>query len=97
MARLNGKLELYLYAILTAPLQCVGYLRGDVMTVYVDTPFSKMMLDTAETADLMRRELSAMLERNVQIEFIEGMPGTATEPDQSKLEALRRFSNVRFE
>ena len=95
--RLNGKMELYLYAILTSPLQSVGVLRGDVMTVYLDTPFSKLMLDTAETADLMRRELSAMLERNIQIEFIEGMPETATEPDRSKLEALRRFSNVKFE
>ena len=94
---LAGKLDMSVYAILNTPTQCSGSLRGDVLTVYVTNPFAKMMLDTPANADTIRRTLSGLLGRELRIEFREGAPTAAPEPDLSKLETLRRFPNVTFE
>ena len=95
--RLNGKMELGAYAMIATASQTVGELRGDTMTVYVSTPIAKMMLDTPANAALFRQELLAITGRAVQVVFTEQDRPAAAPADPGKLDALSRFSNVKFE
>ena len=94
--RLNGKLDLAAYSMLTSPTQVRGELAGGVMTVHLATPIAKMMLDKPENAALLRQELAALTGQDVRVEFTDRQRA-APEPDLEKLDALRRFPNVNFE
>ena len=94
--RVNGKLTLSDYSMLSSPTQVRGELSGGVMTVFLATPIAKMMLDKPETAALLRRELAELTGRDIRVEFTDRQKA-APAPDLEKLDALRRFPNVNFE
>lgn len=95
--RMNGKMDLATYSMLTAGTQTSGVLSGDVMTIYLANPFARMMLDTPETADSFQRELQAITGRHIRVEFSEGPRPAPAAADTGKLDALSRFANVKFE
>lgn len=95
--RMNGKMDLATYSMLTAGTQTSGVLSGDVMTIYLANPFARMMLDTPETADSFQRELQAITGRHIRVEFSEGTRPAPAAADTGKLDALSRFANVKFE
>ncbi|MGM9614801.1 MAG: DNA polymerase III subunit gamma/tau [Oscillospiraceae bacterium] len=95
--RLNGKMELATYSMLTAGTQTSGVLTGDVMTVYLANPFAKMMLDTPDVAELFRCELREITGRPVRVIFTDEARPAPAAPDTGKLDALSKFANVKFE
>lgn len=95
--RLNGQLDMGSYAMIATASQTSGELQGDTMTVYVSTPIAKMMLDNPRTVSLFQQELLSITGRTVQVVFTDQPRSSAAQPDTSKLDALSRFSNVKFE
>lgn len=95
--RMNGKMDLATYSMLTAGTQTSGVLNGDVMTIYLANPFARMMLDTPETADSFQSELQAITGRHIRVEFSEGTRPAPAAAETGKLDALSRFANVKFE
>ena len=95
--RLNGKLNMGAYAMIATASQASGELVGDTMTVYLTTPIAKLMLDTPSTVSLFQQELQGITGRPVQVIFTDQPKSVASVPDRSKLDALSRFSNVKFE
>ena len=96
--RLNGQLDMGSYAMIATASQTTGEIQGDTMTVYVSTPIAKMMLDNPRTVSLFQQELLSITGRTIQVIFTEQARSTpAAQPDTSKLDALSRFSNVKFE
>ena len=95
--RLNGKLNMGAYAMIATASQASGELVGDTMTVYLTTPIAKLMLDTPATVSLFQQELQGITGRSVQVIFTDQPKTVASVPDRSKLDALSRFSNVKFE
>ena len=95
--RLNGKLNMGAYAMIATASQASGELVGDTMTVYLTTPIAKLMLDTPATVSLFQQELQGITGRPVQVIFTDQPKSVASVPDRSKLDALSRFSNVKFE
>ena len=94
--RLNGKIDLGSYSMLSSSTQCQGELEGDVLTVYLATPIAKMMLDKPQNAALIQQELTDMTGRTARVVFTD-KPKAEAAPDMSKLDALSRFPNVKFE
>ena len=96
--RLNGKLDMGAYAILMANTQVTGIFSGNTMTVHLTTPIAKMMLDTPDNLTLFREELTQIVGQPVQVIFTdEPAPTAPAQPDMSKLDALSKFSNFKFE
>ena len=94
--RLNGKLDLGTYAMISSSTQSVGELWGDVLTIYVSTPIARMMLDTPETTSLFQRELYEMTGRNVRVVFTDE-PKPTGGADLKKLEELSKYDIVKFD
>ncbi len=94
---LNGKMDMGAYAILMTPTQVSGVYDGDTLTVSFATPIAKMMLDTPANQGLFRQELLAVTGRDGRVVFTDKPAGTAPKPDMSKLDALSRFGNIKFE
>ena len=95
--RLNGKLDLGTYSMISTASQSSGELQGDRLTVYLATPIAKLLLDTPSTVSLFQQELQEMTGRTIHVVFTDE-PKTAPSPaGTSKLDELRRFSNVKFD
>jgi hypothetical protein len=98
--RLNGKLDLWVYPMLSSATQCVGQLRDDQLTVHLLSPLAKSLLDTPTMVSLFQEELFAITGRHIQVVFtdqpVAASPAAAADA-ASKLDALSRFSNFKFE
>ncbi len=95
--RLNGKLDLGTYSMLRTSSQCYGRLRGSVMTVYLATPISKLLLDTPATVSLFRQELEEMTNRSIRVEFTDEPETASPAAAVSKLDELGKYANVKFD
>ena len=95
--RLNGKLSMGAYAMIATASQASGELVGNTMTVYLTTPIAKLMLDTPSTVNLFQQEIQGITGHSVQVVFTDQPKPVSTAPNTSKLDALSRFSNVKFE
>ncbi len=95
--RLNGKLDMGALAMLKTPTQVSGTLAGDTLTVVFATPIAKMMLDSPANQSLLQQEARAMTGREIHVVFSDKPAGGPARPDQSKLDALSRFGNIKFE
>ena len=70
---------------------------GETMHVFLATPIAKMMLDKPDLAASLQQELAALTgTAGVRVIFTD-QPITASAPDLGKLDALRKFPNVKFE
>ena len=95
--RMNGKLDLGTYSMLSSPSQAEGTMLGETMHVFLATPIAKMMLDKPDLAASLQQELAALTgTAGVRVIFTD-QPITASAPDLGKLDALRKFPNVKFE
>ncbi len=99
LQRLNGKLDMGAYALLMTPSQVSGTLSadGNTLTVHLSTPIARMMLDTPATAGLFQQELRELAGRPIAVSFTDQPAAAPAAPDMSKLDALSRFSNFKFE
>ena len=95
--RLNGKLDLGTYSMISTASQSTGELRGDLMTVYLATPIAKLLLDTPTTVSLFQQELLEQTGRNIRVVFTDEPKPAPSAPAASKLDELSKFSNVKFE
>ncbi len=95
--RLNGLLDMGSYAMISTASQTSGELVGDTMTVYLSTPIAMIMLNTPQTVALFQQELQGITGRPIRVVFTDQPKPAASAPDFSKLDALSRFSNVKFE
>ena len=95
LRRLNGKMDLGSYSMLSTPTQCRGELDGNRMTVFLATPIAKMMLDKPQNIALLHSELSEMLGRDISVVFTDRQQ-TAV-PDLSKLDELKKYPIVKIE
>jgi DNA polymerase-3 subunit gamma/tau len=96
--RLNGKVDLGMYSMLSTPSQCQGRMEGNTMTVHLLNPLAKIMMDNPTTISLFQRELSELIGGPAQVVLTEAPMPTATPAgDTSKLDALSKFGNITFE
>jgi DNA polymerase-3 subunit gamma/tau len=95
--RLNGKIDLGAYSMLSTPTQCQGRMEGSTLTVHLLTPLSKIMLDSPTNVSLLQQELSALLGKPSQVVFTDKPPAPAASTSTSKLDALSKFANFTFE
>jgi DNA polymerase-3 subunit gamma/tau len=95
--RLNGKIDLGAYSMLSTPTQCQGRMEGSTLTVHLLTPLSKIMLDSPTNVSLLQQELSALLGKPAQVVFTDKPVPTASASSTSKLDALSKFANFTFE
>ena len=95
--RLSGKMDMGTYAMITTASQAAGTLSGDTMTVHLSSPIAKMMLNTPTNVALFQTELAEIAGRAIRVVFADGEGGAPAAPDAGKLDALGRFSNVKFE
>ncbi len=95
--RMNGKLDMGALAMLMTPTQVSGTLSGDTLTVVFATPIAKMMLDNPANQSLLQQEARALTGREIHVVFSDKPAGGPAKPDQSKLDALSRFGNIKFE
>lgn len=94
---MQGKIDMGAYAMLMTPTQVNGTLTGDTMTVTFGTPIAKMMLGTPVNQALMQQQLVAITGREIGVVFAERPAGGTMKPNLEKLDALRKFGNVKFE
>ena len=95
--RLNGKIDMGSYAMLTTASQSGGVLTGDLMTVYLSTPIAKMMLDTPDTVRLFQQELHTLTGRSIRVVFSDGDKPAPAAPDMKKLDELTKYENFKYE
>jgi DNA polymerase-3 subunit gamma/tau len=95
--RLNGKIDLGAYSMLSTPTQCQGRMEGNTLTVHLLTPLSKIMLDSPTNVSLLQQELSALLGKPAQVVFTDQPAAPAASTSTSKLDALSKFANFTFE
>ncbi len=94
--RMNGKLDLAAYSMLCSA-QTVGALQNGVMRVFLATPIARMMLDKPEVAALLQRELASLTGQDgLRVQFTD-QPLSGGTPAEKKLDALKKFPNVKFE
>ena len=95
--RLNGKLDLAAYSMLCSPTQASATLADGELRVYLATPIARMMLQKPETEALLRTELCALTGRaELRVSFTDRPPAPAASALE-KLEALKKYPNVKFE
>ncbi|MCD8116669.1 MAG: DNA polymerase III subunit gamma/tau [Oscillospiraceae bacterium] len=100
--RLNGKIDMGIYAMLNAPTQVTGTLEGDVLTVHLLSPIAGMMVNTPVMSAAIQAEAGDIAGRPVRVTFTD-QPPTASpaaapaHPDMSKLDELKKFPNFRIE
>lgn len=97
VGRLQGKMDMGTYAMITTSSQTSGDLAGDTMTVHISSPIAKMMLNTPTNVALLQTELAEITGRAIHVVFSDGKSAAPAAPDTGKLDALSRFSNVKFE
>lgn len=97
VGRLQGKMDMGTYAMITTSSQTSGELAGDTMTVYLSSPIAKMMLNTPTNVALLQAELAEITGKTIHVAFADGKSAAPAAPDTGKLDALSRFSNVKFE
>lgn len=97
LKRLTGKLDMGAQAMLMTPTQVSGSLAGDTLTVVFATPIAKMMLDSPANQGLFQQEARTLTGRDIRVVFTDKPAGSPAKPDQSKLDALSRFGNIKFE
>jgi hypothetical protein len=95
--RLNGKLDLWVYPMLTSGTQCLGQLQDKTMTIHLFSPLVKTILNTPSMVSLLQEELYAITGDHIQVAFTDGPVPAPAAPDTSKLDALSKFSNITFE
>ena len=96
VARLQGKLEMYIHSMLLPSAQTTGEVAGDTLTIYVTSPFAQMMLDESSVRIAIQQEASALAGRPLTVKVTEQAAPTL-QPNMEKLDSLSKFSNFKFE
>ena len=94
---LNGKIDMSAYAFLQSPQQCTASLADGEYIIRVSAPFARSMLDTPAHVALISEVLSGILGNHTRVRFADGSAPSASGPDHTKLDALKKYPIVTFE
>lgn len=95
LSALRGQIPVGAYSIISDSFHADGSLSGNVLTVSVKSKFAQSMIDKPEITDKLRAVGSSTVGIPVGVRVV--MDDGSGKPDGSKIAALGRFGNVKFE
>jgi len=96
VARLQGKVEPYIYAMLLPSGQTCGTVSGNTLSVHVTNPFSHNMLERSDVIAAIRDAAAAVSGRALTVVITEEA-APARQPKEDKLAGLNKFANFKME
>lgn len=96
ISKLSGKIPMGNFSVISDPIQAGGVLSGSVLTVTAANKFALSMVDKAEITDRIREAGLAVTGSPITVRVVMASD-SGPSPDNSKIAALSRFGNVKFE
>ena len=86
------------YNIISDPFHAEGVVQDGLLTLYVKNGFAMNMLNTPAVQDRLRAVANKVGGEGINVRIVEGMPPVReTKPNNSKIDKLMQFGNVKFE